>query len=110
MQQDEAAVWSPDINTLNQNGVPNSWGVTSDSLSAWLAAELEADQLILVKSTDIPLSATLEELVDRGIVDKAFCHFFNKNNCGIKIYNRDQLGQFGTFFKHTLLIVDESIK
>lgn len=100
LRQDKASVWSPDIDILNRAGVPNSWDVTSDSLSAWLAAELDAGKLILVKSADIPLSATLDELIDRNIVDKAFCQFFNKNNCGIKIYNREHLGQFGTFFKH----------
>ena len=101
LQQDEVAVWSPDITTLDRSCVPNSWDVTSDSLSAWLASELGAGQLVLVKSADIPSSNTLAELADRNIVDKAFCQFFNINNCEIKIYNRDHLDQFGTFFKQS---------
>ena len=42
--------------------VPHSWDITSDSIAAFIAGELGAHELILVK----PIDGPLEELVDRG--------------------------------------------
>ena len=56
--------------------LPKSWDITSDSLAAWLAGELHAETLILIKSTDTP--ATVETAVDlaqAGIVDPLFPHY-----------------------------------
>jgi aspartokinase-like uncharacterized kinase len=42
--------------------LPHSWDITSDSIAAFIAGDLGAHELILVKSIDGPL----DELVDRG--------------------------------------------
>ena len=68
-------VWSPDITDLNSAGIEANWDVTSDSLAAWLASELGAEELILIKSTFIPANTSVNELADKGIVDKAFVQF-----------------------------------
>jgi len=34
------------------DGLPNSWEVTSDSIAAYIAGKLEADKLLLVKDVD----------------------------------------------------------
>ncbi len=53
--------------------LPENWDVTSDSLSAWLAAHLEARQLVLVKSATRlrtpQQSLTLSALQNEGIID-----------------------------------------
>lgn len=51
--------------------VPRSWDVTSDSLSLWLAAELKAARLILVKSAPA-FGTDPRRWVEDGIVDPAF--------------------------------------
>lgn len=72
-------IWSPDPDELDRCGIPASWGITSDSLAAWLAGRLSARELILVKSATIDAGASLAELSARGIVDKAFCDYVSPN-------------------------------
>lgn len=55
--QHRGLVWLPSemaLNTTfaNEHVLAESWDVTSDSLSAWLAWQLEAQHLLLVKSDD----------------------------------------------------------
>src|SRR3954451_12304903 len=71
--QDEVPVWLPSRMVLAAAEIPRSWDVTSDSLAAWLAGELAADHLVLVKHAAARMEA--EELAARGIVDPAFPHF-----------------------------------
>jgi 5-(aminomethyl)-3-furanmethanol phosphate kinase len=61
-------VWQPTRMALGRKEISESWDMTSDSLAAWLAAELRAS-LLLVKSAVIPASASLDDLVADGIVD-----------------------------------------
>lgn len=63
-------VWLPSSMTLDAVDIPCSWQITSDSLSAWLARQLSADTLLLVKQTDeYTHYATVPELAAAGIVD-----------------------------------------
>ena len=43
------AVWLPRDMMREHDGIPRCWGVTSDSLAAWLAHSLAARHLLLVK-------------------------------------------------------------
>ena len=65
-------IWSPDVAELDNAGIPSTWAVTSDSLSAWLAKTLVADELILVKSVKIDSDFDILNLVQKQIVDAAF--------------------------------------
>ncbi len=51
--QHRAMVWLPSQMILADQSIPQNWQVTSDSLSAWLANKLGAEQLILVKSKSL---------------------------------------------------------
>ena len=64
-------VWLPDPEELDRDGVPASWQVTSDSLSAWLAGKLGARALSLVKSVEPPCQDP-GGLRRAGIVDPEF--------------------------------------
>jgi aspartokinase-like uncharacterized kinase len=57
--------------TLNARTLPHDWTVTSDSIAAWLAEVLEADELVLLKSGDPPPGG-LRELAAAGYVDAFF--------------------------------------
>ncbi|MBU2568572.1 MAG: uridylate kinase [Gammaproteobacteria bacterium] len=83
-------IWSPDVNELNQAGVPASWDVTSDSLAAWLAVTLVADELILIKSAEISQTADLNNLVELGFVDWAFPGFTENARFKISVVNKDE--------------------
>lgn len=64
------ALWCP---TVLPN-TPASWDITSDSLAAWLALTLQAQQLVLVKSR-AALGTTTADWIREGLVDPAFTHY-----------------------------------
>lgn len=67
--------WSPASMALAAP-LRKCWDVTSDTLAAWLAAELKADRLILIKSVDAPSAAeTVADLAAAGLVDPLFPHY-----------------------------------
>ena len=55
-----------------QTGPPHTWSVTTDSLAAWIAIHSGASKLVLLKSTDIPVSLSWKEASDAGFVDAHF--------------------------------------
>lgn len=67
------AVWMPTAMALGQNGIGESWGVTSDSLAAWLAGRIGACGVLLVKSVEPPgKEARAADLARDGLVDTEF--------------------------------------
>lgn len=69
------SIWSPDVDELDKAGIPASWDITSDSLAAWLAHTLAADELILVKSVKIDTPFDVLKLMQLQIVDASFYKF-----------------------------------
>lgn len=67
-----AAIWLPLDLQRNAADALTNWDVTSDSLAAWLALHLGAQELLLVKSCPVPAGASPTELAASGIVDRAF--------------------------------------
>jgi len=78
--QHRGIVWLPSKMVLADASIPQSWQVTSDSLSAWLANKLGAVQLILVKSKSLVTYQKvapnkLQHLVDDDLIDSQFVNF-----------------------------------
>ncbi len=65
-------VWLPSTLAGADPAIPKSWDMTSDSLAAWLAGEIGAKDVALVKSCAVDPAATLEDLTAAGIVDPLF--------------------------------------
>jgi dihydroneopterin aldolase len=66
-------VWLPSSMTLAAEGIRESWDTTSDSLAAWLAGEVGAQTLLLIKqSRDFSDTDTVGTLMRRGILDTGF--------------------------------------
>ncbi len=57
--------------------VPRDWTTTSDTLAAVLAIQWDADELVLLKSCDVP-EASDHDLARLGIVDEAFPRYANR--------------------------------
>jgi aspartokinase-like uncharacterized kinase len=66
-----AIVWLPDprIDALD---VERSWRIGADALALWLAARIQARQVVLVKSCAPPADGRLTALAAAGIVDAAY--------------------------------------
>lgn len=52
--------------------LPHTWDVTSDSLAAWVASRWPADELILLKSVDVPRTLNADSASQSGLVDAFF--------------------------------------
>jgi 5-(aminomethyl)-3-furanmethanol phosphate kinase len=51
--------------------VPTDWRTTTDSIAVILARQIDADEVVLLKSCAIPADADLQTLSSAGIVDEA---------------------------------------
>lgn len=58
--------------------LPHTWDVTSDSIAAWVAACLAAQELILVKSVDVPGGMSSAAAADGEFVDVYFPELANR--------------------------------
>jgi aspartokinase-like uncharacterized kinase len=81
-------ICTPNIKQLNDAAIKASWDVSSDSLAAWVARQLNAQQLILVKSVDIPLLADVKTLQAQNILDPAFSDFVKDASYKITVINK----------------------
>jgi len=67
------AVWMPHDMVVAEASIAQNWDVTSDSLAAWLAHQLGASGLLLVKSlANVEPQVSIAEMAERGWVDKSF--------------------------------------
>ncbi|MBS0240252.1 MAG: uridylate kinase [Proteobacteria bacterium] len=64
-------VWAPLHMMGDDEAIPASWSITSDSLAARLAELLNA-RLILLKSVDTVGHPSAEELAQQGVIDSLF--------------------------------------
>ena len=83
-------IWLPNLDELNQAGVAASWDISSDSLAAWLAKQISAKALWLIKSTAIDARFSIRQLAETGIVDSAFCSSIEGASFSITIIHAEQ--------------------
>jgi 5-(aminomethyl)-3-furanmethanol phosphate kinase len=79
--------WAPTRMTLAARAPEQSWKMTSDSLAAWLADEISAERVLLIKSVDAGSAGAellVSDLMARGVVDPLFGHF--AASCGAEIF------------------------
>ena len=94
LAEDRIPVWFPVRQILAEPTVEASWQVTSDSLALWLAAELAAGGVVLVKSAALPSeSATIGSMQQDGLLDESFDRYASKLGCPIYMVNRDYRGE-----------------
>ena len=88
--QQSVAIWSPDVAELDKVGIPSTWDITSDSLAAWLAKTLDADELILVKSVNIDADFDVLKLAQQQVVDASFYEFIQQTSFKLTIINAEE--------------------
>lgn len=85
LQEGGVPVWLPEEAELDAAGVPASWDITSDSLAAWLAGELGAAELLLVKSCRVAEGTSVGQWVREGVVDPAFGDYLRRAGCPARL-------------------------
>lgn len=77
-------IWGPTPADFDLPNVPASWAISADSLSVIAATQLQAEELLVVKSCAVTPSA-MQGWVDSGVLDAAFAtyrpHF--PGRCGL---------------------------
>ena len=74
--QHRGIVWLPSKMVLADDTIPQNWDTTSDSIAAWLAKELDAKHLVLVKSIKpTGENLKLKDVTKDGLVDSEFGDF-----------------------------------
>jgi 5-(aminomethyl)-3-furanmethanol phosphate kinase len=91
VQQARVPVWLPFEVLREQADTLTHWGVTSDSLAAWLANRLNAEGLMLVKACEIDPSLPAAEWASAGIVDAEFARFTRDAAYSVTLLNSAEL-------------------
>lgn len=91
--QHRGIVWLPSKMVLADESIPQNWQVTSDSLAAWLANKLGAEQLVLVKSKPMLTYQThaptaLQHLVDDEVIDSQFTNYISGQHYQTWVLNK----------------------
>jgi aspartokinase-like uncharacterized kinase len=93
VQQARVPVWLPFEVLREQRDTLTTWGVTSDSLAAWLANRLNAEELVLVKACAVEPSMDLAGCVAAGILDQEFLRFTRDAAYTVTLLNRVDLAR-----------------
>ena len=94
----ECPVWMPTRMVMAESTIAHSWDVTSDSLAAWLCAQLGEDALLLVKSIAFRQAGPtwdVERLVEDRIVDAGFERHTQALNVPVRLMSAEDVERFG---------------
>jgi aspartokinase-like uncharacterized kinase len=91
VQQARVPIWLPFEVLREQRDTLTNWGVTADSLAAWLANRLNAEGLLLVKACEIDPSLDLAANAAAGIVDAEFLRFAREGAYPVTLLNRTEV-------------------
>lgn len=78
------SIWLPDDTLLSKPDLKKSWDISSDSIALWLAGQLDAEQLLLIKRPLID-TTSIEKLTLDSVLDNGFATLFRKNPIHTKI-------------------------
>lgn len=92
-------VWLPSRMLAGRDDAGRDWNTTSDSLAAWLAAELGAPRLVLVKRRSLTKPTTARSLARAGIVDQAFPAALARCACECRIIGADEHAAFARMLR-----------
>lgn len=84
-------IWRPLDIALQAHGIVPGWDITADSLALWLATQLGAHGLLLVKSCPIDRSMDWDAMADHEVVDRRFPSLVAAFPARIELVHRSEL-------------------
>jgi len=73
LNKNKPLLWLPASLLNDKLEIEASWDFTSDSIALWLATQLAAVKLVLVKSIDLnEVEISIEKHINKGHIDKGF--------------------------------------
>jgi aspartokinase-like uncharacterized kinase len=63
------------------DALPHRWSVTSDALAGRVAEVFEAEQLVLLKSVEIPSVLTWHDAAEKGLIDATLPQIIDRWRC-----------------------------
>lgn len=94
------AVWAPFSLLREQADEMTHPGVGSDSMAAWLSNRLNAEMLLLVKSTPADAGQAVEQYAAQGLVDRRFAHFTHGAPYPIVFLHKSELARMRELLLH----------
>ena len=92
-------LWLPKCLIEDDFEIPASWDYTSDSIALWLAIQVKAQRLVLVKSKELNNdSCFIENHIENGDLDKGFQELNNKFNGEIIFFNKTDQQKMSELF------------
>ncbi len=90
LQRGGVALWMP-LSLMREQAdemaVPD---MTSDCIAAWLAAHLNAERLILVKSRPINTEASIAQHIRDGVLDQRFARYARIAACPVDVLHKSE--------------------
>ena len=87
-------LWLPTALIEDNSEIPASWDFTSDSIALWLAIQLAAHRLILVKSKDLNCAkSSIKKHIESNDLDQAFQELNDKYSGKILFMEKSQYRQ-----------------
>lgn len=101
--QHRGIIWLPSAMVCADEQIPQDWGVSSDSLAAWLASKLNAAHLLLVKSDSNAVSqAPVQDLQQTGMLDARFHEFIQNQSFRTWLLTKPDYRHFVGNISHAL--------
>jgi aspartokinase-like uncharacterized kinase len=106
----KVAIWLPFDLLREAPDELTNWDVTSDSLALWLAGQLGAAHVALVKSCAVPASQDWDALSKAGIIDRHFPALARVARCAIELVAREDLSAPDRWLRPSIGNVETSIQ
>ena len=102
MNSDDKKVWLPSKHLLNEPEISQSWDVSADSLALWLAQEVDANKLLIVKSSPLPPAPlTAGQASKMQLLDSAFPDHYKRQAILTTLMHATQSMELNTFISDT---------
>ena len=90
----KVALWLPEKMMSGETAIAASWDMTSDSIAAWLARQMGAIHLLLIKYQPPAEKLSASALQAAGVVDRGFANMVDNASFSWSLMDKDDYANF----------------